>query len=250
MKKISIKNIFSYNPKKTTQREIEDSVVAKSYSSGHNDDLFTEIVSQIEGKDVIDLGCGDGAFGRVLKSRRKDLKLTGLDFLIDKNSNFLFYDNIIEDNFINYNFSNYDTIISNHFFEHLYIQEIISLLEKMRGKKVIISVPFEHNTLCYVKHFLSAADQVDNIKNYKYLIGAMHKTTFDSKLISYLGFKKIKTNTGSQILVKEREINDKDKYQAQLYIISLQEKIIYKVFNNLFFVLLKPVRFIKNRLLP
>ena len=177
-------------------------------------------------------------------------ELDALDFSIpeknDPNSNYKYYNNVYEHDALKFDFTSYDYIISNHFFEHLYINQIIDLFEKFRDVNLIISVPTANTTLAYNKFFLKAVKNVDSIENYNFLVGAIHKTCFDKKLSIILKLEKMNDFQWCQILIKKSEMTEKDKYMAHLYISKLQEQTLHKVINYTMFILLYPVRLVKK----
>lgn len=247
------KNFFSFTVPKIDQKEYEANFVKYAAFSG-NLDVFRHIVNYIGlgNKNVLDLASGDGSFGKVAHDMGAKWDIDAIDFSIpnksDSDGNYKYYNKVYEEDIFKFNFGKYDYVIANHFFEHLYINQILDLTDRFGDSKLIISVPLAHLTLAYNRFYLKAAMEYDNVEKYDYLIGGMHKTCFDKKLKSYLKFKKVDSFNWCQILVKEQKLTDKDKYMAQLYVTMTQEKFSYKILNNLSHLLLLPLRKIKKSL--
>ncbi len=245
------KNFYSFVRPNINQREYESSLSDSGAFSG-NLDVFTTIINHIGpgDKKVLDLASGDGTFGRLANDMKTGWKVDGIDLYIPEkvknNKNYICYENIFECNMFDFDFSGYEYVIANHFFEHLYIDQIINLLDRLNGAKLIISVPLPHLTVAYNKFYLKAAEDVEHVEYYDYLVGGMHKTVFDSQLNKYLKLKKINNFKWCQILEKYADLSDRDRYLAQLYITKSQEKVHYIIINNIFFVLLFPFRLIKK----
>jgi hypothetical protein len=245
------KNFYSFVRPKINQRDYESNLNDSGAFSG-NLDVFKNIISYIGrgDKKVLDLASGDGTFGKLASDMQSGWKVDGVDLYIPEkvknNKNYASYENVFEQNIFDFDFSGYDYVIANHFFEHLYIDQIINLMGRLNGAKLIISVPLPHLTVAYNKFYLKAAEEVEYVEYYDYLVGGMHKTVFDSQLNKYLKLKKINNFKWCQILEKSSDLSDKDRYLAQLYVTKSQEKLSYIIINNIFFVLLSPLRLIKK----
>ncbi|MFX0137736.1 MAG: class I SAM-dependent methyltransferase [Candidatus Hodarchaeota archaeon] len=103
---------------------------------------------------ILDVGCGYGEWGYILKVRKKsNYLITGIDVFepyIKKLRKFKIYDNLIIADVINYKFNEkYDIILVCEVLEHLKKEDGLKLLndlEFLYKDKIILSVPYGFTT--------------------------------------------------------------------------------------------------------
>ena len=96
---------------------------------------------------VLDVGCGKGVYGYILKSYLSKLHMYGVDVEIPKSYSTilnLVYDKIYESSITDFKFEmEYDVVLLNHVIEHLPFKEAIEVIKtcKEHSKNIIIGLP-------------------------------------------------------------------------------------------------------------
>jgi SAM-dependent methyltransferase len=108
---------------------------------------LARILGAIEGKTVLDVGCGTGYLTQWIHDRRPDLKLTGTDFIIEEGTAarpaaIAFEQGQIEA--LPFADASFDTVICTHVLEHILdFPQALREIRRVCAKKLIIVVPQE-----------------------------------------------------------------------------------------------------------
>jgi len=101
----------------------------------------------VEGRTLLDVGCGTGYVVDWIAARRPDLALTGTDFIIEpgtqaRSPKIVFKEALIEA--LPFADGEFDTVVCTHVLEHILdFRAALSELRRVAAKRLIIIVPQE-----------------------------------------------------------------------------------------------------------
>jgi ubiquinone/menaquinone biosynthesis C-methylase UbiE len=99
---------------------------------------------------VLDIGCGRGRWGYLIKEKNSNAKITGIEIYkpyVEFASKLNVYDKVINKNFTNlsmFNYKSFDTVIAIEVIEHVKKDEgkkLLEELERIAKSKIIITTP-------------------------------------------------------------------------------------------------------------
>lgn len=96
---------------------------------------------------ILDVGAGSGSYSKLLKEKFKNIDCVEIfEPYIEKYKLKYLYENVYQDNIINFDISKYDYLIIGDVLEHLSIKDAQTLMSKINeiDKKCMIAVPYLH----------------------------------------------------------------------------------------------------------
>ncbi len=206
--KYILKNsITSYQNQKINHKKYEKDVLSGEALSNlglinKSIDYCEDIIKKykIRNPKLLDIGCGNGSFGKALRKRSisRNILLDGFDIFFTKDNKKILgktYNKLIMGNIIDYKFrEKYDILIANQIIEHIPIEKLHLVLNRLNSMSrfVIISVPFSWHSLAYNKDYLnSSIKEKDEMPNEVFNIccASVHKGCLTTRFFKNFGYK-------------------------------------------------------------
>lgn len=110
-------------------------------------ECLKRILEEIDGKTVLDVGCGTGYLADWIKRQKSEIEITGTDFIIEpdtykRNPDIRFIEGAIEN--LPFEDASFDTVICTHVLEHILdFRQALKELRRVAKRALIIVVPQE-----------------------------------------------------------------------------------------------------------
>lgn len=210
-----------------------NAVLSSQMANDRLTDATLKTVS-LDGKRVIDVGCGDGTYTYALYKRSKPKEMVGVDsaknaielsqVLYKKHKNLSFHYGSIYD--LHKKFNNFDIAIVRGVLHHVdFPQKAIESLSKV-ANQILILEPNGYNPLLKIVEKVSLYHRIHKEKSYPPILLRrwLNKVGFQTKSYSYVGFVPFFCPDGMAKFMKKME-----KYIENIYLFSRLFCAVYVV---------------------